>query len=79
METIIDLHVHSHFSRATSRNSDLSGLYKWGKIKGINIIGTGDFTHPGWFAELRKQLEPADGGLYRLKPENVRRERKTVS
>jgi ATP-dependent DNA helicase UvrD/PcrA len=66
-ELIVDLHVHSHFSRATSKNCDLEGLYRWGKLKGINIIGTGDFTHPGWFAEIRDKLEPAEGGLYRLR------------
>lgn len=67
MEYVIDLHVHSHYSRATSRQSTLEGLYSWGKIKGINIIGTGDFTHPGWFAEMREKLEPVEGGLFRLK------------
>lgn len=64
---IVDLHVHSHYSRATSRDCTLPGLYKWGKLKGINVIGTGDFTHPEWFAEMRDQLEPAEGGLFRLK------------
>jgi DNA helicase-2/ATP-dependent DNA helicase PcrA len=68
-ELIVDLHTHSHFSRATSKNADLSGLYYWGKLKGINVIGTGDFTHPEWFAELRENLEPAEQGLFRLKPE----------
>ncbi len=69
MEHIVDLHTHSHYSRATSKDSTLEGLYKWGKIKGINIIGTGDFTHPAWFLELRAKLEPAEGGLYKLKDE----------
>lgn len=68
-ELIVDLHVHSRYSRATSKNCDLEGLYRWGKLKGITIIGTGDFTHPDWFAELRDKLEPAEGGLYRLKSE----------
>lgn len=67
MELIVDLHVHSHFSRATSRNCNLEGLYYWGKLKGINIIGTGDFTHPAWLAELRHKLEPAEPGLFKLK------------
>ncbi len=66
MELIVDLHVHSHYSRATSKDCTLAGLYKWGKLKGINIIGTGDFTHPAWFAEMQEQLEPAEGGLFRL-------------
>lgn len=68
-ELIVDLHIHSRYSRATSKNLDLPGLYRWGKIKGINIIGTGDFTHPSWLAEICGQLEPAEQGLFRLKPE----------
>src|SRR5438552_13558681 len=68
-ELIVDLHVHSHYSRATSKNADLAGLYRWGKLKGINVIGTGDFTHPEWFSELRQQLEPTEGGLFKLKDE----------
>ena len=69
MKLIVDLHVHSHYSRATSKDCTPSGLYKWGKLKGINIIGTGDFTHPAWFAEIRECLEPAETGLFRLKDE----------
>jgi DNA helicase-2/ATP-dependent DNA helicase PcrA len=69
VELIVDLHIHSHYSRATSRNCTLEGLYFWGKLKGINIIGTGDFTHPEWLAELQSKLEPTDGELLRLKPE----------
>jgi uncharacterized protein (TIGR00375 family) len=68
-ELVVDLHIHSHFSRATSKNCDLEGLYYWGKLKGIQVIGTGDFTHPEWFAEIRDKLEPAEPGLYRLKSE----------
>lgn len=69
MEHVVDLHTHSHYSRATSKNSTLEGLYYWGKLKGIHVIGTGDFTHPKWFAELRDKLEPAEPGLFVLKPE----------
>lgn len=69
METVVDLHVHSHYSRATSRDCDLSGLYRWGKLKGITIIGTGDFTHPKWIAECREQLVLQPNGLYTLKEE----------
>lgn len=72
MELIVDLHIHSHFSRATSKDSTLEGLYKWGKIKGINIIGTGDFTHPGWFAEIQEKLESAEPGLFKLKEQFAR-------
>lgn len=69
MELVVDLHIHSHYSRATSRQMNTEDLYKWGKIKGINIIGTGDFTHPDYFAELLEKLEPAEPGLYCLKKE----------
>ncbi len=68
-ELIVDVHIHSHYSRATSKNCTIEGLYFWGKKKGINIIGTGDFTHPAWFAEFRHKLEPAEGGLFKLKDE----------
>ncbi|HEV7454765.1 MAG TPA: endonuclease Q family protein [Candidatus Saccharimonadales bacterium] len=68
-ELIVDLHIHSHYSRATSKSCDFEGLYKWGKLKGITIIGTGDFTHPEWFAEMRSKLEPAEQGLFKLKAE----------
>src|SRR3989344_5487751 len=67
MELIVDLHIHSRYSRATSKDSNLEGLYRWGKIKGIHIIGTGDFTHPAWFKELQEKLEPAEPGLFKLK------------
>ncbi|HEU4914849.1 MAG TPA: endonuclease Q family protein [Candidatus Saccharimonadales bacterium] len=72
MELIVDLHVHSHYSRATSKDCTIEGLYRWGKIKGINIIGTGDFTHPGWLAEIQEKLEPTEGGLYQLKDDIAR-------
>lgn len=67
MQLIVDLHLHSHYSRATSKDANIEGLYKWGKIKGITVLGTGDFTHPEWFAELREKLEPAEQGLFRLR------------
>lgn len=66
---IVDLHIHSHYSYATSKYLDADNIYKWGKIKGIEIIGTGDFTHPAWFAELKEKLEPAEPGLFKLKKE----------
>ncbi|MFY9484204.1 MAG: endonuclease Q family protein [Patescibacteria group bacterium] len=65
MRLIADLHLHSKYSRATSKNLDVEGLYNWSKIKGIGLIGSADFTHPLWFAELKKQLEPLGNGLYR--------------
>jgi uncharacterized protein (TIGR00375 family) len=71
MQFIADLHVHSPFSRATSKNNDLAGLFSWARVKGIHLVGTGDFTHPGWFANLQDMLEPAEPGLFRLKNETV--------
>ncbi len=67
MQHVVDLHIHSYHSRATSKDCSLEGLYRWGKLKGIHIIGTGDFTHPSWFAELRDKLEIAEGGLFKLR------------
>ena len=64
-----DLHVHSKYSRATSRNCDLEHLALWARKKGIAIVGTGDFTHPAWGAELKDKLVPAEPGLYRLRPD----------
>ena len=71
MKFIADLHIHSPFSRATSKDSTLAGLYRWALVKGINVIGTGDFTHPGWLAHLKENLKPAEPGLYRLANENL--------
>ncbi len=65
MRLIADLHIHSRFSRATSPEMDLPALTRWSKIKGIDILGTGDFTHPQWFNTLQAGLVPEGGGLYR--------------
>jgi DNA helicase II / ATP-dependent DNA helicase PcrA len=62
-----DLHVHSKYSRATSRDLDLEHLAHWAARKGIGVIATGDFTHPAWNAELREKLVPAEPGLFRLR------------
>ena len=67
MRFIADLHIHSRYSRATSREMELETLAIWGKKKGITLIGTGDFTHPTYFAEIRSKLEPFDEGIYVLK------------
>ncbi|MGE4586932.1 MAG: UvrD-helicase domain-containing protein [Mangrovibacterium sp.] len=67
MKYFADFHVHSHYSRATSKNLNLESLYQWARIKGINVVGTGDFTHPGWITELEEKLEPEGNGLFRLK------------
>ena len=68
MTFIADLHIHSHFSRATSQDLIPEDLSLWAQKKGITLIGTGDFTHPGWVSELREKLVEAENGLYRLKP-----------
>lgn len=61
-----DLHIHSKYSRACSRDCDLENLTWWARRKGITLLGTGDFTHPAWYAHLREQLVPAEPGLFRL-------------
>ena len=67
MRFIADLHVHSHYSRATSPDMCPEGIWKWAQLKGITVIGTGDFTHPGWLAELKEKIVPAGNGLFTLK------------
>jgi ATP-dependent DNA helicase UvrD/PcrA len=62
-----DLHVHSKYSRATSRDLDLEHLAHWAARKGIGVVATGDFTHPAWCAELKEKLVPAEPGLFRLR------------
>ncbi len=64
---IVDLHIHSRFAYATSPQITLPQIHKWAKIKGINVISTADFTHPTWFNEIEKHLEPAEKGLFKLK------------
>lgn len=64
MRIIADLHLHSKYSRATSREMDVENMARWCKIKGITIVGTGDFTHPVWYRELKAKLKPTDRGLY---------------
>jgi len=66
MKIIADFHLHSKYSRATSRDNDLEHLVKASQKKGITLLGTGDFTHPEWFSELKSKLEPAEEGLYTL-------------
>ena len=64
MRVIADLHLHSKYSRATSRDMDVENLARWCKLKGITLVGTGDFTHPVWFRELRAKLKPTGRGLF---------------
>ena len=66
---IADLHIHSRYSRATSKDCTPEYLDLWARRKGIGIVGSGDFTHPAWREELAEKLEPAGGGLYVLKKE----------
>lgn len=67
MRFIADFHIHSKFSRATSREMEVETLAQWAKKKGIALLGTGDFTHPTYFAELRSKLEPSGNGLLKLR------------
>lgn len=69
MKLIADLHIHSKYSRATSKEGVPEYLDLWARKKGIGILGTGDFTHPAWRQELKDKLIPAEEGLYRLKEE----------
>lgn len=67
MKYIADFHVHSKYSRATSPDMCPEGLWRWSQIKGIKVVGTGDFTHPRWLAELHEKLDPGAEGLFVLK------------
>ncbi|MBI5887992.1 MAG: DNA helicase UvrD [Deltaproteobacteria bacterium] len=67
MRIIADLHIHSKYSRATSPDMNLPTLAGWARIKGIDLLGTGDFTHPAHFADISERLEPAGSGLFALK------------
>ena len=74
MKTIADLHIHSRFSMATSKEGTPENMDFWARKKGISLIGTGDFTHPVWRKELRERLVPEENGLYRLREEYVKEE-----
>ncbi|MBI2327575.1 DNA helicase UvrD [Candidatus Curtissbacteria bacterium] len=68
MKFVADLHLHSKYSRAVSQEMILPKMAQWAKLKGINVLATGDFTHPFWFDQLKKELIDDGNGLYRLKP-----------
>ncbi|OGZ19121.1 MAG: DNA helicase UvrD [Candidatus Nealsonbacteria bacterium RBG_13_38_11] len=70
MKFIADFHIHSKYSRATSRDMDLESLDKWARIKGIKVLGTGDFSHPEWLKSLKEKLEPAEPGLFKIKKQD---------
>ena len=74
MKTIADLHIHSRFSMATSKEGTPENLDFWARKKGISLIGTGDFTHPVWREELKERLVSEGNGLYRLRDEYVKEE-----
>lgn len=67
MKIICDFHIHSKYSRATSHDMDLEHLDLWAKIKGIDVIGSGDFTHPAWLQDLKTKLAPQENGLFKLR------------
>ena len=67
MKFIADFHIHSKYSRATAKTLDFEHLYVAAQIKGITVIGTGDFTHPAWFSEISEKLVPAEPGLFKLR------------
>ena len=74
MKTIADLHIHSRFSMATSKEGTPENLDFWARKKGISLIGTGDFTHPVWREELKERLVTEGNGLYHLRDEYVKEE-----
>jgi len=63
-EFVADFHIHSKYSRACSKDLSVQELAKWAKLKGIGVLGTGDFTHPLWLQELEEALRPAGRGLF---------------
>lgn len=67
MRIIADFHIHSPYARAVSKEMTLENLDHWARLKGITVMGTGDFTHPAWMKEIKSQLEPAEPGLYQLR------------
>lgn len=66
---VADLHIHSRYSRATSRELTPEGLWTAAQTKGVDLLGSGDFTHPAWLAELKENLVPTGDGAYELRPE----------
>ncbi|MDD8026727.1 MAG: endonuclease Q family protein [Acidobacteriota bacterium] len=67
MKFLADLHLHSRFSRATSRDMTLDTIAAWAKVKGLKLVAAADFTHPEWFFLIRQKLEPAGNGFFRLR------------
>lgn len=67
MQIITDFHIHSRFARACSKYLTLPNIEAWARVKGIHLMGTGDFTHPVWLNEITEQIEEASVGIYKLK------------
>jgi len=72
LEFVADFHIHSRYSRATSRDLTLEALHASALEKGVTVLGTGDFTHPAWMEEIREKLVPAEEGLFRLREDLAR-------
>ncbi len=71
MELVLDLHLHSRFSRAVSPRMNVPNMYIWGRKKGINILSLADFTHPLWFREMRALVTEVNPGVYKLKDKQL--------
>jgi len=78
MEYVADLHLHSKYSRAVSPAMNLQNMALWARKKGIDILSTGDWTHPLWFREIKNQLEEASEGLFKLKTQNSKLEKEVL-
>ena len=78
MRFIADLHLHSRFAYACSDKLNIAELTKWGMLKGITVMATGDFTHPQWLAELKRDLEPIGNGLFKPRGEIIEQVKKEV-
>lgn len=78
MKLVADLHIHSYLSRACSPELRPEPLYRWCQLKGVQVLATGDFTHPRWLAELKEKLVPAEPGLFALRPELAQAEDEKV-
>jgi len=80
MEIISDLHLHSKYSRACSKDLDIRNMEKYARIKGVNLMGTGDFQHPEWQKELKKELAEDGTGIARfpLSIHKAEREEKSI-
>ncbi|MBI5222603.1 MAG: DNA helicase UvrD [Candidatus Magasanikbacteria bacterium] len=79
MQKILDLHTHSKYSRACSHDLELPNIVAACVRKGVDIVATGDFTHPGWFQHIKECLEEVGEGVYELKKQEIRNKKQTIS